>query len=529
MAALLEPETVHDRARSTLNRIRAAIEAGEAPIISQVVQVIRDISGSVDKISIDDLADTISRDPTTMSRIISIAGSLGYNPNGVEITSVQQAIGLIGFERVRNLTVSLLLVQNAESSKSADASRELGGLSLISGIFACDLSRRLPGVEPDLAFVCSALRSYGRLLMSTFMGEDYAEAVKLAGNTSATPDASFTAIFGLTPLALGHELLSNMKLPEVMLESLHAVPEDRRKKSLVIPTEALATVADLGLRLAEVLTAPDLSLENLPARMEAISMEYCEELHLPKEAALELVVATAQAIESFGKRGPHSGRSSSSVRLFHRLECVALDREPPLYSIDRPPDAPPTAAKAALEHQRLVQLGLDTATEALQSGAEELGVLVREARPNLGRIFELTVDVLQNALHFESCVIFLLDRTTGLFHPITGKGPMRRDTRDGFVLRSTDRNVFSVPLVRGEDVVIENPNDPSVRAFIPEWLRRPGKAQPFLLLPIKDEAGPFALVCAASPSPSVFQLVRNTSAHLRRIRAHLALIGRFVK
>jgi HD-like signal output (HDOD) protein len=529
MSALLEPETVNDRAKATLNRIRTAIEAGEAPIISQVVQVIRDISGSVDKISLNDLADTISRDPTTMSRIIAIAGSLGYNPNGVEITSIQQAIGLIGFERVRNLTVSLLLVQNAESSKSAEASRELGGLSLISGIFAGDLSRRLPGVEPDLAFVCSALRSYGRLLMSTFMGADYADAVKLAGNTSATPDASFTAIFGLTPLALGHELLSNMNLPDVMLDSLRVVPEERRKQALVIPSEALAAVADIGLRLAEVLTASDLSLENLPARMEAISMEYCEELHLPKEAAQELVVAAAQAIESFGKSGNRSGKSSSSVRLFHRLECVSLDRQPPPYSIDRKPDAPPSAEEAALEHQRIVQLELDAATEALQSGANELAVLVREARPNLVQIFELTVDVLQNALRFESCVIFLVDRSTGLFHPTTGKGPMRQDTRDGFVLRPTDRNVFSVPLVRGEDVVIENPNDPSVRAFIPEWLRRPGKTHPFMLLPIKDEAGPFALVCAASPSASVFQLVRNTSADLRRIRGHLALIGRFVK
>ena len=60
--------------------------------------------------SVTDLAETISRDSTTMTRIIAIAGSLGYNPNGNEITSIHQAIGQIGFERIRVLAVSLLLL-----------------------------------------------------------------------------------------------------------------------------------------------------------------------------------------------------------------------------------------------------------------------------------------------------------------------------------------------------------------------------------------------------------------------------------
>ncbi len=526
MSAIVEPEEINDQAKATLNRIRSAIDAGEAPIISQVVQVIRDISGSVDKISVSDLADSISRDPTTMSRIIAIAGSLGYNPNGVEITSIHQAIGLIGFERVRNLTVSLLLLENAESPLSADTSRELGGLSLISGLFAGDLCRRLPGVEPDLAFVCSALRSYGRLLMATFMAEDYAAATRIAASESTTPDASFTEIFGLTPLVLGQELLSNLQLPDVMLDSLRQIPEDRRKEAFKVPTDALATVADLGLRLAETMMAPDLSLENFPARMEAISLEYGEELHIPKEEAVKLIAATAQAIESFGSRG---GKPTSSVRLFHRLECLSLDRPPPPYQISKKAGSRATDPASERPGRNSTETDLDTATRVLQAGAEELAVLVREPRPDLGRIFEMTIGVLQNALNFESCVIFLLDRSTKQFHPTAATGPMKRDTRDGFMLRPTDRNVFSIALVRGEDVVIENPDEPSVRAFIPEWLRRACRSLPLMLLPIKDDRGPFALVCATSTSVSAFHLVQKSAADLRRIRGHVALVGRFVK
>ena len=523
-----ETEPMNERAKATLQRIRSAVDSGEAPIISQVVQVIRDISGNVDRISVSDLADSISRDPTTMSRIIAIAGSLGYNPNGVEITSIHQAIAVIGFERVRNLAMSLLLVENAESKDSAETSRELGGLSLISGLFAGELGRRLPGVAPDLAFVCSALRSYGRLLMATFMEKDYAAAMKLAASEAMTPDLSFVATFGLTPLALGRELLTNMQLPDVMLDGLRSVPEDQRKDLPDNPSGAVATVADLGLRLGESLMAPDLSLGNFSGRMEAISREYAEALHLCPSAVEDLVKQAAQAIESFGGRG---GMTSSAVKLFHRLECLSLEREPP--PLPQPGQAParePVASGRAVRPPTPQESAeFDSALRVLQAGSDELATLVREPRPHLQRIFELTIEVLQNALSFESCVIFLLDRSTRGFHPAAGSGPMLRETRDGFLLRPNDRNVFTVALVRGEDVVIENPEDAAVRAFIPDWLRRAGKGQPLMLLPIKDERGPFALVCATSTTLSAFHLVQKMAPDLKRIRSHVALVGRLVK
>jgi HD-like signal output (HDOD) protein len=458
-----------------------------------------------------------------MSRIIAIAGSLGYNPNGVEITSIHQAIAVIGFERVRNLAMSLLLVENAESKESAETSRELGGLSLISGLFAGELGRRLPGVAPDLAFVCSALRSYGRLLMSTFMEKDYAAAMKLAASEAMTSDLSFQATFGLTPLALGRELLTNMQLPDVMLDGLRSIPEDRRKELPDDPSAATATVADLGLRLGESLMAPDLSLGNFSARMEAISREYAEALHLAPSAVKDLVKQAAQAIESFGGRG---GMTSSAVALFRRVECLSLEREP---SAGLPPKPAAPAARGSRAPTPQESAEFDSALRVLQAGADELATLVREPRPHLQRIYELTIEVLQNALNFESCVLFLIHRSSKQFLSAAGTGPMLRETRDGFVLKPNDRNVFTVALVRGEDVVIENPNDDAVRAFIPEWLRRAGKGQPLMLLPIKDENGPFALVCATSTTLSAFHLVQKMAPDLKRIRSQVALIGRFVK
>ncbi len=69
--------------------------------------------------------------------------------------------GQIGFERIRVLAVSRLLLGTSEQKNSTDANRGIGALS--SGWFAAEMCRRGVPVDPELAFLCSALRSYGRI------------------------------------------------------------------------------------------------------------------------------------------------------------------------------------------------------------------------------------------------------------------------------------------------------------------------------------------------------------------------------
>jgi len=68
-----------DRERHTIARIRAALEAGQAPSIAQIVELIREVTRKFETISVQGLGEVIGRDLLTMSRVTSVAHRLGYN------------------------------------------------------------------------------------------------------------------------------------------------------------------------------------------------------------------------------------------------------------------------------------------------------------------------------------------------------------------------------------------------------------------------------------------------------------------
>ena len=172
-----------EKGKLTYSQICAGMESRQVPMVSQILRIINDISGRAESLSVNDLAEFIGSEPTTLGRIISIASSVGYNSSGMEITSVHHAISVIGFDRIRTLAVSILLFESAQSEGMAATNRELAGEALVSGLMAAEVCRRGVSADPEVAFICGVMREYGRMLAATFLPKEYAEAMRLGSQT----------------------------------------------------------------------------------------------------------------------------------------------------------------------------------------------------------------------------------------------------------------------------------------------------------------------------------------------------------
>ena len=318
-------ETLHDAteqaARLTVGRISAGMESPLVPLIGQILRIIRDISGKSDSMSVDDLVEFINGEPTMMARIVTIASSVGYNASGMEINSIHHAISLIGFDRVRTLAISTLLLESAHSEYAAKVNRELAGTSLISGMVAAEMCRRGVAADPELAFICGALRNYGRMLAATFLPEEY--AVATTPPLRSGQDEAFRCVFGLTPLHLGRQIMGNLSLPKTILNTMVSLtPHDRRScSSTAIGT--LTGAADFGLRFAELLQTPDLNHFNYERRIELLSREYDVDYCLSRDEARELLLHLVGVLECFRYR---AGSYAGSVAMFRRLEQLVAER-----------------------------------------------------------------------------------------------------------------------------------------------------------------------------------------------------------
>jgi len=320
-----EHDHLREAARLAVGRISAGLDSQVAPMISQILHIIRDVSGRAESMSVNDLVESISGEPTTMGRIVSIASSVGYNSSGAEICSIHHAISLIGFDRIRTLAISILLLEGAQSASTAEVNRELAGQAFISGLVSAEMCRRGVPADPELAFICGTLRGYARMLAATFMPTEYAAAVKAGGREGQ--DEAFKAVYGLSPLELGRQVLASLQVPKHILNSFVTLSPQTRRKAAANPTSALICAADFGLRAAELLQARDLRSNNFEMRMEKLSREYDSAFVLSRTASRELLHHVVGVLECFRFR---AGSYVGSVGMFRRLECLAAERPLPL-------------------------------------------------------------------------------------------------------------------------------------------------------------------------------------------------------
>jgi len=330
-------------AQKTIKRVSDGLESGESAGLSEIVQLIQQLSGHAIDTSVQELATMIGKDLVVTAKVITAANTMGYNPTGVEVSTLTQAIHVIGFNKIRQLAVSLLLIENAERTLNPTEKREIAALALCSGLMAESVMEKHGSNSPENAFVCASLRNYGRILMTSFMIEDYRRARIIAMESGASEDEAFNQVFGLTPLELGHHLLASAHLPEPILKSLQSLPPDAVRKAAQNPNVELLVLADLSVQLCELALRPDISATEFEAKAHALSSKTGRAFGLDVEGLLGALNDTGQQLNTFAAS---FGLKALTGSLAPRLQARASRKDPvgflPLGRLT-PTDAEPSA------------------------------------------------------------------------------------------------------------------------------------------------------------------------------------------
>lgn len=289
---------VSSLAQKTIKHVTAKLESGESAGLSEIVELIQKLSSNAYETSIQELSALIGKDVVVTAKVIAAANTIGYNPSGVEVSTISQAIHVIGFNKIRQLTVSLLLVESANRHLNPSEKREIAALALCSGLMAESVMTQRGTVAPDHAFICASLRSYGRLLMTSFMIEEYRKA-KVMATTGMSEDAAFNRVFGLTPLELGYHLLASAHLPEPILKSLRAAPPGLIRNIAEKPELELLALADLSVRVCELALRSDVGAKEFEKQTAMLALRSGKNFGLDSEALIGLLQETGQQLHDF--------------------------------------------------------------------------------------------------------------------------------------------------------------------------------------------------------------------------------------
>ena len=506
-------ESENDGARIqalTVERLQSSMRTSFFVAMPEVIRLVQSLSSRAFAFTVDELGAIIAQDPAMAVRVIGSANTVGNNPTGQPVCTVGQSIQLIGFERVRHLAISLL--SSGGDIPLPEEEHEAAAFSLFSGLFAQELAQQ-GFADGEMAFTCTSLRSYGRILMAAFMTEEFRQAQDLFEEMGE--DQAFREVFGLSPLEATAALLAHSAIPRDLMKTfqkaspmLARVPTNRADDELIV-------LGDFSVRFCDLLTDATLDRDLFRGRMENLVSGYNAAYRLTPESVTDALASAVTHLDLFDKRFELERPGSAMLRM-----AAARAR-----GEDPPPDLEIAfiagrhrAAERRLARARLV-------LEAKRQDFEILDDAVSAASgmtPGSPELAQSLAEAMARAMKLDAVLVL---RTSGDgFVNAALAGELSSSLRmAGMQIDAGLRDVFGVALNRREDVLVADVRRGNIARYLPMWLKLNAPVMSLLILPVVDSGKVEGLVFGVRGRGRPLETSSRVLSSLRQIKAALLL------
>ncbi|MDO8826570.1 HDOD domain-containing protein [Methylophaga sp.] len=152
------------------------------PVFPNTMLEINKILEQEDSAAVD-VAQVILRDAALTGRLLKMANSVYYNPQGHHINTVSRALMLLGFEQVKVLALTLVLIDSLKASKRHDKVLKEMAISLHAAVQAQNMATLCHSELPEDIFIAALLSRLGYLTFWAFADEKTVSAYEQAEPT----------------------------------------------------------------------------------------------------------------------------------------------------------------------------------------------------------------------------------------------------------------------------------------------------------------------------------------------------------
>jgi HD-like signal output (HDOD) protein len=525
--------------RQTIDMAAAALSSGRGAGLPELLELIQTLAGRMEQVSLGEIAELIEQDPVVSTRLVSMANMIALNPGMSSLTSVSHAIHQIGFQRVRSLAISLMLLKSSGTRQNPTEQRQAASRALCAGLIAQACARQITAVDPEMVFACATLRQLGRIILPVVSLDHYRAAVELAHEETET--IAFRRIFGLTPLELSRELLKPYKLPAEIRHALgdFSSGEGTDENVPTSHSERLNGLAEFGGRLTQIVL--DVSLDDADYERETNALAGAFARIIPQAAELlapTLTLVGERLSQFMQMPGASSGPEMMLRRIRARLpkiEAPDTDSAPletandvqPLARVATSPAPPapliapatfPTLSKPTPKKTAPIAQGKPAPSpEQLPDSIMLVPEPVRAVSP--GEPWLEVLRPVRDGFGSDDCVVFLRASSSGPFILSEGIGTFAAHHQDIASVHPEEKTVFSIALTRRETVVIHDSRTPSLAPYLPAWfqgdLHTPAA---FLLIPLSGGNQVNGLVLVGWSKARRIELTAGHEAMLHLLR-----------
>lgn len=498
--------------------LRRMRHKSDFPALSDAITRIQRLTQSEHE-SLANLSNEILKDVALTQKLLRLVNTAAYRHTGGGqgggISTVSRAVALIGFAGIRNLALSLVLLERMENKGHAQRLKE----DFLRSLMAASLARELCANprEAEEAFLGAMLHHLGRTLTAFYFPEE-AEAVRRlvspADDGVALSEAAASAqVLGMSFEALGLGVARQWGLPDSLQRAMRRPGGDPPAKFIDDVAERQRWLARASNDLADlVLHTPP---EHAHGKVRALAQRHARALGLTAEAfeqaadtarqrlaqmteALELrLPPNARAHRLLAPLAPTPGALPDSLAAHELTATQVIERT-------QPAGQPPSSDQVV----QLLAAGVQEITDAMVDSFQ------------LNAVLRMILETIYRALGFRRVVFCLRDARGQALTGRLGVGAdvERLAAQVRVDLAAQPPDLFGVICHKGADMLIQDARAENIAARLPAWFQGEMKAQSFLLLPLMLKGAPLGLIYAEHAQAGVVQLGDKELSLLRTLR-----------
>jgi len=480
--------------------------------------------------SLASLSNEILKDVALTQKLLRLVNTVQYRHvgGGGGISTVSRAVALIGFAGIRNLALSLILLERMENKSHAQALREEFLRSLMAASLARELS--LNPVESEESFLGAMFYHLGRTLTEFYFQEEAQQIRRMMraepGGVSRTPaagaakapalseNAASTQVLGMSYEQLGLGVARQWGLPDSLQDSMHRPSGEPPHRLIERSGERRRWLAHAANAVADVILHSE--PQQAQSRVRAMAQRHAKALGVTAEAFNQAAdharQGLAQMADAMGIALP---KDSPARRLLAPLQPTVDDSLSP-HQLQATQVLEPNPAQSGQQRTR------EQAVETLASGIQDITNAMVESF-KLNEVLRMILETIYRGIGFRRVVFCLRDPKTeqltgrfGLGEGVEAVAPLFR-----VALRPPAGAVvdlFSAVCQKGADTLIADSQAPRIAERLPAWYRGELSAGSFLLLPLLMKGAPFALIYADKPVAGAIDLGEKELSLLRTLR-----------
>lgn len=226
------------------------------PVLVSLLKVL-----NTEKSNAQEVIELVQSDMALSAKIISLSQRMAKSVDRQEITNLDRAVVLLGFDTIRNAVLSVKIIEHFNQNENLDTTQnapkqfvynEFWLHSLSVAVTAELLARVNPqlNIKPTDAFLCGLLHDIGKPSLDYVLPKSYQKVIQAVEYRHADIADCERQIIGIDHHTAGKRLAEHWQLPHLLIDCiwLHGTPAERLPDLPHRNTIMLVTLADIIAR-----------------------------------------------------------------------------------------------------------------------------------------------------------------------------------------------------------------------------------------------------------------------------------------